>query len=50
MDMDMEIECSYAHLIFIKGFLSKEPKTSDGEKSSSLTNVAGKTGYLSEEN
>jgi hypothetical protein len=31
----------YAHLIF-----DKAPKTCDGEKTASLTNVAGKSGYL----
>jgi hypothetical protein len=27
-------------------FLTKEPKTYNGEKTASSTNVAGKTGYL----
>jgi hypothetical protein len=30
-------------------FLTKVPKTYDGEKTVSSTNVAGKTGYLSTE-
>jgi hypothetical protein len=30
--------------------LTKEPKTHDGEKIASSTNVAGKTGYLPAEN
>jgi hypothetical protein len=37
--------CSYAHLI-----LTKVPKTHDGEKTASPTNVAGKSGYLHAEN
>jgi hypothetical protein len=37
--------CSYAHLIFDKG-----AKTYNGEKTASLSNVAGKTGYLPAEN
>jgi hypothetical protein len=37
---------SYAHLIFNK----KAPKTYDGEKTVSSTNIAGKSGYLSIEN
>jgi hypothetical protein len=36
---------SYTHLIF-----TKTPKTYNGEKTVSLTNVAGKTGYLHAEN
>jgi hypothetical protein len=36
---------SYAHLIF-----AKMPKTYDGEKTASSTNVAGKSGYLPAEN
>jgi hypothetical protein len=36
---------SYAHLIFEKG-----PKTYDGEKTASSTNVAGKSGYPSAKN
>jgi hypothetical protein len=36
---------NYAHLI-----LTKEPKTYNGEKTSSLTNVAGKNGYPSARN
>jgi hypothetical protein len=31
-------------------FLAKSPKTHDGEKTASLTNVAGKSGYLPAEN
>jgi hypothetical protein len=31
-------------------FLKKAPKTHDGEKISSSTNVAGKTGYLPTDN
>jgi hypothetical protein len=31
-------------------FLTKMPKTSDGENTASSTNVAGKSGYLPEEN
>jgi hypothetical protein len=34
----------YAHL------MTKVPKTYDGEKTASSTNVAGKTGYLPKEN
>jgi hypothetical protein len=30
--------------------LTKEPKTYNGEKTASLTNVPGKTGYLPAEN
>jgi hypothetical protein len=30
--------------------LTKSPKTSDGEKTASLKNVVGKTGYLLGEN
>jgi hypothetical protein len=37
--------CSYPHLIF-----DKAPKTCDGEKTASSTNIVGKTGYLSAEN
>jgi hypothetical protein len=37
--------CNYAHLVF-----EKEPKTYDGEKTASSTNVAGKSGYLPAEN
>jgi hypothetical protein len=37
--------CNYAHL-----FLTKEPKTYNGEKIVSSTNVARKTGYLLAEN
>jgi hypothetical protein len=36
---------SYAHLVFDKG-----TKPYGGEKTASLTNVAGKTGYLNAEN
>jgi hypothetical protein len=36
---------SYAHLIF-----DRAPKTYDGEKTTSSTNVAGKSGYLPAEN
>jgi hypothetical protein len=36
---------SYAHL-----FLKKVPKTYDGEKATSSTNVAGKNGYPSAKN
>jgi hypothetical protein len=36
---------SYVHLIF-----DKAPKTYDGEKTVSSTNVAGKSGYLPAEN
>jgi hypothetical protein len=36
---------TYAHLV-----LTKAPKTYDGEKIASLTNAAGKTGYLHAEN
>jgi hypothetical protein len=36
---------SYAHLIF-----DKVPKTYNGEKTASSTNVAGKSGYLPAEN
>jgi hypothetical protein len=35
---------SYAHLII------EAPKTYDGEKTASSTNVAGKSGYLPPEN
>jgi hypothetical protein len=35
---------SYTHLIFDKGTLRQ-----NGEKTASLTNIAGKTGYLREE-
>jgi hypothetical protein len=31
-------------------FLTKVPKTYDGEKTASSTNVAGKSGYLPAEN
>jgi hypothetical protein len=31
-------------------FLTKAPKTYDGEKTASLRNVAGKSGYLPAEN
>jgi hypothetical protein len=31
-------------------FLTKAPKTYDGEKTASSTNVAGKSGYLPEKN
>jgi hypothetical protein len=31
-------------------FLTKAPKTYDGEKTASSTNVAGKSGYLPAEN
>jgi hypothetical protein len=31
-------------------FLTKSPKTHDGEKTASSTNVAGKSGYLPAEN
>jgi hypothetical protein len=31
-------------------FLTKVPKTNDGEKTASSTNVAGKSGYLPTEN
>jgi hypothetical protein len=31
-------------------FLTKASKTGDGEKTTSSTNVAGKSGYLSAEN
>jgi hypothetical protein len=41
--------CSYIHLIFDKA-TKKVPKTYNGEKTASLTNVAGKTGYLPAEN
>jgi hypothetical protein len=37
--------CSYTHIIF-----TKLPKTYDGEKIASLTNVAAETGYLPAEN
>jgi hypothetical protein len=36
---------SYVHLI-----LTKAPKTYDGEKTTSSTNVVGKSGYLSAKN
>jgi hypothetical protein len=39
--LDMNLQ-SYAHLIFDKG----TKKHNDGEKISSSTNVAGKSGYL----
>jgi hypothetical protein len=42
-DPEMNL-CSYAHLVF-----SKVP-TQDREKTASLTNVAGKSGYLHVEN
>jgi hypothetical protein len=31
-------------------FFTKAPKTNDGEKTASSTNVAGKSGYLPAEN
>jgi hypothetical protein len=43
-DQDMNPH-SNAHLIFDKG-----PKTYDGEKTASSTNVAGKSGYLHAKN
>jgi hypothetical protein len=43
-DPDMN-PCSYTHLFF-----TKAPKTHNGEKTASLTNVAGKTGYPPAEN
>jgi hypothetical protein len=43
-DTDMNPH-GYTHLIF-----AKAPKTYNGEKTVSSTNVAGKTGYLPEEN
>jgi hypothetical protein len=43
-DPDMN-PCSFTHLIFEKG-----TKTYNGEQTSFLTNVAGKTGYLPAEN
>jgi hypothetical protein len=42
-DLDMNPHI-YAHL------MTKVPKTYDGEKTASSTNVAGKTGYLPKEN
>jgi hypothetical protein len=44
-DMDMNLH-SFAHLFF----LTKTPKTYDGEKTASSTNVAEKSDYLSAEN
>jgi hypothetical protein len=43
-DLDMNPH-SYAHLIF-----DKAPKTYDGKKTASSTNVTGKSGYLTAEN
>jgi hypothetical protein len=34
----------------LTSFLTKAPKTYDGEKTASSTNVAGNTGYLPTEN